>query len=416
MLVRIVGSRHKLPTMVGGSEIETGGVADALGEHRLAFAERFGDAAGARLFFAPGRVNLMGAHLDYNGGPVMPMTVRAGTFLAVRPRTDRSLHLASTVGPESATLDLDRLPEAPSGSWVDYPLGVVRGLAARHRTAGAPSGLDVLFGGNLPIGAGLSSSASICVGTAYALDAVWALGLEPGERVDVALHAEREFVGVRCGIMDPFAVGYARPSHLLWLDCKDESIEHLPLDTRRVRIAVVDTNVRRQLAQSAFNQRVEECRLAFEMLAPHAVGATCLRDVPLDVLDAHAAELPPPIQRRARHVVEEVARTFAARAALMRGDLFTFGAQMSAAHRSLAEKFEVSVPELDCVVEAAQAWDGVYGARLTGAGFGGCAVVLLARDADDGFAEWIARSFERRFRATPVVRFFDGDPGPREVT
>jgi galactokinase len=312
--------------------------------------------------------------------------------------------------------ELERLPDVPVGSWVDYPLGVVRELVSYFPPDAGRGGLDLLFGGNLPIGAGLSSSASICVGTAVALDALWRLGLVPSQRVNAALVAEREFVGVKCGIMDPFAVGYARPGHLLWLDCKDESIEHLPLDPNRVRIAVVDTGVRRELAQSAFNERVAECRRAYEVLSVHMPEAQCLRDVPRALFEAHRGELEVSVARRARHVIDEVERTFAARDALKRNDLFRFGAQMSAAHRSLAEKFEVSVPELDCVVDTALDWEGVLGARLTGAGFGGCAVVLLVKDAREGFREWIASAFQRRFRRAPTVRFFEGDPGPRELT
>ena len=401
--------------MAGPSETETRGMAAALAEHRLAFAERFGAAEGVRLFFSPGRVNLMGAHLDYNGGPVMPMTVHSGTFLAVRSRTDRRLRLASTLESAARTVELEHLPDKPLGSWVDYPLGVVRELVRRSPEADH-CGLDLLFGGNLPIGAGLSSSASICVGTAFALDELWHAELGPADRVDAALVAEREFVGVQCGIMDPFAVGFARPGHLLWLDCKDQSIEHLPLDPTRVTIAVVDTGVRRRLAQSAFNQRVEECGRAFDALSVHVPDARCLRDVPREVLEAHGRDLEGSVERRARHVIDEVERTFEARDALLRNDLFRFGAQMSAAHRSLAEHFEVSVPELDCVVDTALAWDGVLGSRLTGAVFGGCAVVLLAKGARDGFEEWMRVEFHRRFGSAPKVRFFAGDPGPRELT
>ncbi len=380
--------------------------------HLHGFHARYGPRD-ARVFFSPGRVNLMGAHLDYNGGPVMPLAVHAGTIVASRPRGDRRLRLASTLDGEERTFRLDDLPSAPLSSWVDYPLGVVRFVL--ERTGSEACGLDLLFGGNLPIGAGLSSSASICVGTAHMLDAVWGTGLSVQERVDAALAAERGFVGVNCGIMDPYAVGFARPGHILWLDCKDASFEHLPLDPTRVVVAVADTGVRRQLAQGEFNRRVEECRLAFEALAGYANGARCLRDVPLSVLDAHGARLDPVLEKRARHVLEEVERTFTARRALLEGDLHTFGKQMSAAHRSLSDLFDVSVPELDCLVETALEWNGVLGARLTGAGFGGCAVILLAVDARPGLEEWVSTRFEERFGRAPGISFFEGDPGPREL-
>ena len=383
-----------------------------LSRHRQEFLERFAGSKDVRLFFSPGRVNLMGAHLDYNGGPVMPMTVHSGTFIAARPRSDKRIRMATTFGVECHELDLDRLPDQPLGAWVDYPLGVARLLG---RSGTASCGLDILFGGNLPIGAGLSSSASICVGTAFALDQLWSLGLTPDMRVNAALDAEREFVGVQCGIMDPFAVGYARPGHLLWLDCKDQSTEHLPLDSNSVRVAVVDTNVRRQLAHGAFNQRVSECKQAFEQLSAFVPDVTCLRDVPREVLSAHGAELKPNVARRAQHVISEVERTYIARDALLAGDLELFGAQMSAAHRSLAEDFEVSVGELDCLVDAAIHFEGVLGSRLTGAGFGGCIVVLLRAEACQGFEARMIEAYQRAYKQTPKLWFFEGDAGPREV-
>ena len=390
----------------------------ALAAHARAFGEVFGGRGAPRLFFSPGRVNLMGAHLDYNGGPVMPTAIDRGTFLAVRSRPGSLVRLASTLDAAAAEHELSSLPGSRSGRWHDYPLGVVRELAALARARGAAGrigGVEVLYGGNLPVGAGLSSSASICVGTAFALDALWGLELARSELVDAALRAERGFVGVQCGIMDPFAVGYAREGQLLWLDCKDASLSWLPFDAAGHAIAVADTLVRRALAQGAFNERVRQCREAFDVLGPHVPGAVCLRDVPLEALEAHRAELDPTIARRAEHVVREVARTFAARDALIAGDSATFGAQMSRAHASLRELFEVSVPELDHLVESAIACEGVLGSRLTGAGFGGCAVVLLERGAEADLIERLTRGYEARFGRRPRVEVYGGDPGPREV-
>lgn len=379
--------------------------------HVRRFEEQFGAGPGIRCFFSPGRVNLMGAHLDYNGGPVMPMVIDRGTLVIVRGREDATVRLRSTLAPETFEGRLGELPPEASGCWSDYSVGVLRALS---RQASDLRGLDVLFGGNLPIGAGLSSSASICVGTALAVDALWGLDLEPLERVRVALQAERGFVGVHCGIMDPYAVGLARPGHLLWLDCKDQSFEHLPIDTSEVCIVVADTGVRRQLAKGAFNRRVAEARLAYETLQPHAPEATCLRDVPLEVLEAHGGELTGTLEHRARHVIEEVRRTFEAREALLAGDLAGFGARMSQAHTSLRDHYDVSVPELDCLVEAAVAHPAVLGSRLTGAGFGGCAVILAKRDYGD-LEEAVASTFEDRFGTRPTVEFFGGDRGPREI-
>jgi galactokinase len=384
----------------------------ALQRHARAFREIFPDTRGLRLFFSPGRVNLMGAHLDYNGGPVMPTAIDRGTFFAVRRRADDRLRLASTL--ESGRLDvgIEDLPRRATGVWYDYPLGVVRRLVER---APLVRGIDLLVGGNLPIGAGLSSSASICVGTAFALDAAWGLHGSMRDCIDAALFAERRFVGVQCGIMDPYAVGLTRPGHLLWLDCRDGSVEHLPLDSTRVAIAVVDSGVRRSLAQGAFNQRVEECQRALEILRPARADGVVMRDVSMSEVIGSAEQLGPELTRRARHVASEVARAFEARSALGRGDLARFGALMNAAHASLRDDYEVSVPELDLLAETAQGIPGVLGARLTGAGFGGCIVVLLAPEACPGFGAKMQSVFASRFGRTPELWYFRGDSGPREV-
>ncbi len=368
---------------------------------------------GVRLFFSPGRVNLMGAHLDYNGGPVMPTAIDRGTYLAVRPRSDHSLNLASTLEAGGLSAPVWDLPPQATRDWFDYPVGVIHHLLRR---GDRPPGMDVLFGGDLPIGAGLSSSASICVGTAFALSEVWGLAATTADLLESALWGERIFVGVHCGIMDPYAVGLARPGHLLWLDCKDESIEHLPLDGDSITIVVVDSGIRRELARGEFNQRVSECGEVFERLREHAPGATCLRDVPSSVVEEHAGELSSLLLRRARHVAGEVERTFAARDALLSGDLVDFGRQVTGSHLSLRDLYEVSVPELDAIVETSLAWDGVLGARLTGAGFGGCAIVLLEAKAVEGFADHLSATFEASFGRRPPVYFFRGDPGPREIS
>jgi galactokinase len=307
---------------------------------------------------------------------------------------------------------LTSLPAGSEGRWYDYPLGVLQHLV---REAPASVGADVLFGGNLPIGAGLSSSASICVGTAFAFRALWGRAPDLTACIESALWGEREFVGVHCGIMDPYAVALSRPGHVLWLDCKDARYEHLPLDSDGLLVAVVDTGIRRELAKGDFNQRVAECQQAFALLRTRSPGAEVLCDVEAPVVDALAQELGPVLTRRARHVVEEVARTRAARAALIAGDHAEFGRCISATHTSLRELYDVSVPELDCIVESALDHPGVLGARLTGAGFGGCAVVLLRRDSEEGLARRIEDAFERRFGRRPAVFFFRSDAGPREL-
>lgn len=389
---------------------------DLLVEHLGLFRSCYGSAGTPRLFFSPGRVNLFGGHLDYNGGPVMPTAIDRGTFVAIRPRSDRRVLLASTLDPHGLEVDLDALPATPRGRWVDYPLGVLLDLVERARLQGVePCGVELLIGGDLPVCAGLSSSASLCVGTALALDQAWDLGLGSEERVQAALRAERGFVGVQCGIMDPYAVGYAKAGHVLWLDCKDGSFEHLPIDPARLVVMVADTGVQRELAASEFNRRVAQCASAFAKLAPHAPGAEVLRDVDAAVLAAHAGELEPEERRRAQHVVEEVGRTFAARELLLAGDLESMAGQMFLAHDSLRDLYEVSSPELDVLVEAAREVPGALGSRLTGAGFGGCTVALVERDAAADVRAHLRERYLASFGSAPSIAVFGGDDGPREV-
>ena len=391
------------------------GLDEYLDEHLREFRGRFGSHGGERTFFSPGRVNMFGGHLDYNGGPVLPTAIDRGTFIAIRPRDNGRVRLASVFDDELFEGELAALPQVPRGRWFDYVVGVFRALAGVRDEFVEGGGCDVLFGGNLPVGAGLSSSASITVGTAFALDTIFALGLDPGERVAAALDAERGFVGVQCGIMDPFAVGFAKPRHVLWLDCKDESFEHLPLDFGCLSIGVVDSGVQRALARGEFNRRVEECRAAFEALRTHVPGATVMRDIPLDVVREHASELDPDIAKRALHVAAEVERTFTARRAFEEADFALLGETMAETHRSFRELYECSCAELDVLVDAALAQDGVFGARLTGAGFGGCIVMLVAAGAEERASEGVADIFEERYGRRPPAAFFQGDEGPREV-
>ncbi|MFT5049628.1 MAG: galactokinase [Chlamydiales bacterium] len=399
-------------------------IPEQLQAHGRLFEARFGPAGGSqstqggaaeapRLFFAPGRVNLFGAHLDYNGGPVMPTAIDRGTFFAVRPRSDSRVVVASTLSDDDLDVDLKDLPDSKRDRWYDYTLGVL--LDVVGQSGNGHGGLDVLLGGNLAIGAGLSSSASICVGTALMLDTVWGLGLGGMQHVDIALRAEREFVGVQCGIMDPFAVGLAKPQHLLWLDCKDRSWVHLPLDFSRVSIGVADTGVRRKLAQGEFNTRVAQCATAFEGLRITDPGAECLRDISIEHFESHRGELDPTVALRAEHVVYEVRRAFEARAALERGDLDTMGSLMTQAHESMRDLYEVSCVELDELVNAAVDGEGVYGSRLTGAGFGGCTVMLIRRGDERSVCERVSRRFEARFGRTPAIEIYGGDHGPREI-
>jgi len=384
-----------------------------LRRHAESFGQQFPGASPGRLFFSPGRVNLMGAHVDYNGGSVLPVALERGTFLAARPLRERILSLATTHSEGVVRFDLGALPASKRGAWSDYPLGVVSALLPRAPSDAA--GLEILFGGDLPVGAGLSSSASMCVGTALVLDELWGLGLEPLERVNAALHAEREFVGVQCGIMDPYAIGLGRPDHVLWLDCKDGSFEHIPIEPDAWTLAVVDSGVSRELAAGAYNLRVQECARALEGLRTLQPTATCLRDIDAAVLAEGAAQLDPIARKRAEHVIGDIARTSAAKRALEAGDIDQLGALMFRSHASLRDLYEVSCDELDQLVDDAARVPGVYGARLTGAGFGGCAVVLLRDEARAELTRTLTEGFEARFDRAPRIEFCRAGAEPREV-
>ena len=373
-----------------------------------------GGVAEARLFFAPGRVNLFGAHLDYSGGPVLPGAIDRGTLVLGRPRSDGRLTLGTTLDARRFEGRLAELPDRAAGAWFDYPVGALRGLLG-PRDPGA--GLDLFFGGDLPVGAGLSSSASISVVTALAADTLLELEAGPTAWVEAALAGERGYVGVQCGIMDPHAVGRARPGHLLWLDCKDGSWEHVPLDPERAAYLVFDTGVQRELAKGEFNLRVAQCAQAFQVLAPHQAGTpTCLRDIEETTLAREGARLDPTVRARATHAIQEVQRTFRARRHLEAGELRAAGQLMFEAHRSLRDLYEVSVPELDHLVALLEGEPGCLGARLTGAGFGGCVVALVEPACIDALGPRVADGFEARFGRRPPWEAFAGDAGPRELT
>ncbi len=392
--------------------------------HLVEFVQRFGsDSAGAgevRLFFAPGRVNLMGAHLDYNGGPVMPMAIDRGTFLALRPRSDGQMRIATSFEETEALLDLDDLcgGAAPlaEGCWWDYSVGVLLALnAGADGGIDCSRGFDLYYGGDLPIGAGLSSSASVSLVTGAALNAHFGLGLSVEDAIDAALWAERNFVGVMCGIMDPFAVGFAKPGSVLLLDCRDRSWEHVEIDADKYIVGIIDTMVRRELAKGEFNLRVAQCAEAFSVLSKHAPDAAFLSEVPLEVLCDHEADLQADVAKRARHVIEETLRTYEARDALKLGDVAAFGCAMFDAHESLRDLYDVSIDELNTIVEFARSQESVLGARLTGAGFGGCVAVILRAGAEEPFREAVTAAYAAKHKNEPRVAFYRGSPGLGEV-
>jgi len=374
---------------------------------------RNGSGAAARFFFAPGRANLLGAHLDYNGGIVLPVALSKGTYAAFSLRSDRLLRLHSAQFPgKEVRIPLEDLHPGRTKGWSAYVEGV---LFAVQKKWGPLPGVEARFCSDLPIAKGLSSSASVESVSVLALTRLMGIEATPDEMIGLAHWAENEYAGVRCGILDQAAILLARKDSVLLLDCLEQTREHLPLDSGRVAVAVMDTGVRRELAQSAFNQRVAECTLALARLQARIPGLTCLREVSREDFEHHQDELAPVLQRRVLHVLGEMERTRQGAEALRGEDLAAFGAAVSASHESLRDLYEVSTPELDALWEAARGAEGCYGARLTGAGFGGCVVALVHPGAQDSFRNEVPAAFRRATGRETEVLFFQPGGGPREL-
>jgi len=336
---------------------------------------------------APGRVNLIGEHTDYNDGFVLPVAMSQAVYIAAQPRSDRQVRLRAQNLGKSSSFSLDAVERSDDAPWSNYPRGVARELQAMGHPL---RGCEAVIWSDVPIAAGVSSSAAIELACALAmtnLTGVWV------PLLDLALasqRAENQFVGVSCGIMDQFASAFGRAEHALRIDCRSLERHHFPLPAG-CAVVVCDTRKPRELAQSAYNERRAQCEAG-----ARAMGAAALRDADLDLLETHRSDLDPVILRRCRHVVTENARVLAATEALEQSDLSTFGRLMNESHRSLRDDYEVSCAELDAMVEAAWEADGCCGARLTGAGFGGCAVALVAAERLEAFVDQVSRVYEQR--------------------
>ncbi len=356
-----------------------------------AFATRFG-APPAFVVRAPGRVNLIGEHTDYNEGFVLPIAIDRATFVAARARVDRTIRVHSAQLDVEDRFSLDRIEHNPDQPWSNYVRGVVKAIRSRDLPL---SGADLLIDSQVPLGAGLSSSAALEVAVAYALQLLNDLDLLGEELALLAQGAEQSFVGMQCGIMDQFMAALGRAGHALLLDCRDLSYRLIPIPLR-ARVVVCDSGVRHSLVASEYNERRAACEQAVQLLRARLPRISALRDVTSAQLEANADLLPPVVHRRARHVVSEIERTLAAAAALERGDLAHFGALMDASHASLRDDYEVSIPELDTLVEIARRLPGCYGSRLTGGGFGGSTVSLVEEGAVDRFAADLVAGYRER--------------------
>jgi galactokinase len=377
---------------------------------RSAFRSEYG--TDGRVFYAPGRVNLIGEHTDYNDGFVLPMAIARGTAVAITPRADRRIRAFSTNVKERVEFDLDFPGKPRRGTWLDYLEGMAQQLLIRGFEV---PGADVVISSDLPSGAGLSSSAALEMSFGLALCTLTGAPVDRRELALAGQAAEHQYVGTQCGIMDQFICAMAQEQHALLIDCRSLEAEAVPLRAKGLSMVIVDTQIKHDLATSEYNLRREECFRALEILRTRLPDAKALRDVSLDDFRRFAHLLPPTLKRRARHVVTENARTRKAAEALAQRDWTVLGQLMFASHQSLSQDYEVSCKELDHCVECVAGRRGVIGGRMTGAGFGGCTVNLVSDDEVEELAHVVSDSFQREFQSRPEIYVSRPEAGAREL-
>ena len=376
---------------------------------RKSFRELYGEPA--RVYRAPGRVNLIGEHTDYNDGFVMPVAIDLGVWVAIAPRVDRKLLVRSINFADTVEVALEAKAPRARNHWSDYVQGVAVILA---RAGCRLQGANLLIRGDVPIGAGLSSSAAIEVATALALLDNSGLVTDRVELAKLCRSAENEFVGARVGIMDQFASCCAQAGRALFLDCRSLDYRLLPLPPN-VSLVTCNTMVKHRHASGEYNSRRAQCEEGVRLLSRSLPSIRALRDVTAEELERHGHNLPETIRKRCRHVVLENGRVSAAAVALQDGELATFGRLMKESHRSLRDDYDVSCPELDLMVELAEKQEGVYGARMTGGGFGGCRVNVVKPDAAAEFEHSVSCAYEKATGLSPQILVTSAADGVGEV-
>ncbi len=359
------------------------------------FAEVFGYTEGAKVYFAPGRVNLIGEHTDYNGGHVFPCALTIGTYGVVRKRQDRALRFYSMNFEHLGVLEssLDDLVPDPAADWTNYPKGVM--WAFEEKGMKIPWGMDILLSGNIPNGSGLSSSASVEVLTGFFLRDLFGFEVSNQELALIGQFSENRFNGVNCGIMDQFAIAMGKESHAIFLDTADLSYEYAPIQLEGAKIVIACSNKKRGLGDSKYNERRSECEEALAELQ-QVVSVKTLGELSEEDFEQYKGAIKSEVRmRRAKHAVYENQRTLKAVEALKTGNIVRFGELMNASHVSLRDDYEVTGVELDTLVEEAWKVEGVVGSRMTGAGFGGCTVSIVK----DSYVEDFIRSVGEAYQA-----------------
>jgi galactokinase len=359
---------------------------------------------------APGRVNLIGEHTDYNDGFVLPIAIDRETLIAASPGTGSSVYLHSVNLDRTSSFALSDISPDPANKWSNYPRGVAYMLRKRRLPI---KGVNLAIHGDVPMASGLSSSASLEVASAMVFQVLSGFEMLGPEMALLCQSAENEFVGVNCGIMDQFISRLGARNHALFIDCRTLAYEPVPLPESGIKVIVADTLKKRGLVDSEYNTRRSQCEQAVSMLKTYRPEARALRDITAEDFHELCDQLPPTVRRRAEHIVMENDRVLCSVDALRKGDLTKFGQLMNASHESLRDLYEVSCRELDALAEAAWRVEGVYGSRMTGAGFGGCTVSLVADGAVDEFLARVPYEYHARIGTDPLIYVCSPEDGAR---
>lgn len=378
------------------------------------FKEIFGTEGRIKIYFAPGRVNLIGEHTDYNGGHVFPCALTLGTYAAVRKREDRNVNLYSTNFEKTGivTISLDNLKATENEGWTKYVKGAI--WSVMEQVGDIEHGFDIVYGGNIPIGTGLSSSASLEVLTVYIIKDMLKLKIDLTQMALMAQRAETEYVGINCGIMDQFVIARGKENTAMFLNTATLEYEYVPITLEKAKIVILNTRKKRALEDSKYNVRRAECEKALEIFKKNGIEINTLGDMTKEQFEENKHLIEDEIiRKRAKHAVYENQRTIEAVTALKENNLERFGELMCESHKSLKEDYEVTGYELDTIVDAAMQQEGVYGARMTGAGFGGCAIAIVKKSKIDTFIQNVKKIYKENSEYYADVYMVEIGNGPQ---
>ncbi len=361
-----------------------------------AFEERYSGLP--VLIKSPGRINLIGEHTDYNEGFVFPATIDKFIYVAVAKSDNRYSSAYSIDYDESVKIDLNKLEKQENASWQNYVIGVVSGIVEKTNLS---DNFNLVFGGDIPIGAGLSSSAALENGIAFGLNSLFDLGLSSNEMMNISIEAEHNFAGVNCGVMDQFSNLNGKKNNAILLDCSDLSFKHIPVQFDDYQLLLINTNVKHQLSDSPYNQRKQSCKTGFEIIKKHFPSVSSLSRTTINQLNTVKAELTEEVYNRCLYVIEENSRVQSARKALEERNWKEFGKQLFASHKGLKELYEVSCAELDFLVDLAKQEPDILGSRMMGGGFGGCTINLIEKKSIDRFINKVKLEYRDKYGYNP---------------